>query len=855
MYQTKEIIGKVDSLRSIIVKQDGKFDLRTNYSVKTTSENIGELLDYDSRLETMYTTMSLRQPGWLHLSEYLLPNWYKVRPQNWAKETILEDGEHWAVGLLFPKRDEEKQYNFISANYTMETVDGEIEQFITDTISYNSGIKLISDTCSNGLSNTKSTFLTTTLIFGESMPSNTITLFGIYTSDRTTYLELGVNSSGFMIANVIYNGSSDIQWVSTNNTYKFNPNTTYEIQFGYINNAYLLRINSSDNVKFIGNYNVSGDIHFEIGSFECVDGDISFTVNNLTFNDGGSVTWTPMFENMKHNYETFGNPILSDGVISGFSTSNYIKTDVNALDFSIKPWVLNTKFTTGNNVNTQQIIFEGESGYYDSLRIQIYQGYMYNGYNVSGSWVFMQNASPALQPNTTYWYRVEVLDGIINFYTSLDGIDYELSLTKNISSYPTEKKYIIGNGETSPFLGTLDLNETKITRNGEILWQPFTQPYSEYKDSYKIYNIEPMISLETKSSIYGSPKIENGVVSDFSANNYLTLPSDISQIPMEIYISFSTGTDISSMQNILHKGGFLEVFVIGSRLKMWSSNTGEVEIATVTTETKYWLKINIELSSQTYFVGNSGHNNYTIEKVVNDGGITLGTTVMKFGGHNDNTGNYWRGSIDFNDTYMIVNNDIHWTPFDDVEVSYDVYGLCTKDFVYTGSPMTMNAYRIIYNDDSEETLLGVNEPNDDDIKNVTLVKSDIIIGEENDWIWRYNSDLERFVSVNGVQLKLNIYPSTATVSVISENDIQDNGNNTYLMKTGSEVTISVSNEYYDSYNSTITVNEDMIYDITLNPTVGTIDINDYNYTMNDDTLILTDYNGDDGNIVIPKIEE
>lgn len=851
----RQIRSVGNGIKNVIIKKDGMFDKHINIRNNTNSITIGNDKPYDSRISTMYTTMGLEQPGWLMISDYLLPDWSRIRPQNWFDNNILLDGKYYAEGLLFPKRNEIVYHAFLNSNFSLMTNNGEIDVFYQDMLPYNSGIKLVSNPCTNGMVNSKSTFITTTLTFGETYPSNNITLFGIYTSDNSSYLELGITPSGFITSTVIYNGSSNINWTSTNSTYKFNLNTTYEVQFGYINGAYLLRINGSDNAKFSRNYTINGDIYFAIGSTDCIDGDVYFSMNNLAFHDAGNIVWQPQIENFKRNYETFGSPMLQDGLMSGFSSSSYIMTDSSAMDFTKRPWILETKFTTSSDISTQQIMFEGESGYGDALRIQIYQGYVYPGYNVNSSWIFMENASPALQPNTTYWYRVEILDGVINFYTSLDGIDYDLSLTKQISSYPSPKKYKIGCGESVAFLGTIDLNETKIIQSGEILWKPFTESYSEYRDTYKLYTTEEELSIEKSMSVSGTLNIDNGVVSGFTQTNYLTLPSNIANIPMDLYISFITSSDISSMQNILHKTGFLEVYVRAGNLTMWSSQTGEVVITTVQQNTKYWLSIHIEQSRQVYRIRSEHDYSNEIEKVVNHSNIEIGTTLMKFGGHIANTGNYWRGFIDFNETYMMVDNQLYWSPMVTVETSYDVKGLCTEDFVYAGQPMTLNAYRIIYNDDTEETLLGENTPSGENIKDVIIVKSGITVGSKNDFTWTYDSKTERFVTNNGVKLTLNVYPSVSIVNVSADEQIQQFGNNVYLMNEGTEVTVSVENEYYYPFEQTFVVNEDMEYDITLHPLPTTMDVNNFTYSINNDKIILTEYTGNDSDIVITATEE
>lgn len=833
-----------NGIKNIIVKRDGYFDKRINI-LNNNSFIVGCDKPYDSRFKTQYIPMGVEHPGYVQISDFVHPDWSRVRPAEWAKSVVDVAGKSYAEGILYPKRNdviEPYEYNFI-----LEDMNGEIKQYIPDEIHFSEGIKLKVLDVASGFSNSLSTFITTTLIIGDRYPTSILPLFGLYSNDGNDYVELGMTETGYMKCN-----SRDVNWIGSNNTYKFNLNTTYEIQFGYINGAYLLRLNGSDNAKFSRTYNNNSGMYFTIGTQEQIDCDVRYSFSNTNFIVGDTSVWHPSKElKYKKHFNIVGTPNIENGILSNLSTSNYIISDINALDMSVLPYELNFKFTTGNNVNAQQIMFEGENGFNDGLRMQIYQNHIRASLNVGGSWIKNDPGYVTIQPNTTYWYKVLVTESQYVCTISTDGIEYVSDMIFNTTSCPSPKKYIIGNGETSPMLGTIDLNETYILRNGKMYWKPLSEMETEYINSYKIYTVGEKISVQETANINGNIHIENGIASNFANNNYISLPSEIFRIPMEMYFSFTTGSDVSSMQNVFHKNGFEEVFVNGGNLKMWSSSTSEVVITSVSPNTKYWLKIVVNQQNQVYYVSTTGHNDYSVERTINDTGISVGTTVMKLGGHNNNTSNYWRGSIDFNHTYMMMNGNIIWTPFVETEIPSDVYGLCTKDFVYTGQPMLLNAYKITYIDDTFEILLGENEPNDIDIKSVELIKSNISIGQKNDFVFEYDKENERFAS-SGSRLEIVTQPTNATVVFESDGYMNINGNICDTSKNAT-VNVTVSSEYYKTKTQEIVVSEDMVVNIQLEPNDGYIDVYGFETTLTDGNLILSTYSGNKADVVLPNI--
>lgn len=850
---------KVDGIRgsykNIYIKDNACFDNVVGICFDDSEDVLTPNISYNSNLEVEYKQSNGLNPGIVNISDYIKQDLSKVRPINWAKKCSVYNSRVWADGILFPKREDEVIHNYNTYNFTMTDSDGDIESFIEDEIPFRSGIEMKTNSCGTGFSSSKTTFISTTLIFGDSYPSSNTKLIQMHNGDKSYYLDIGVTPSGFMTSKIVSDNNVNTDWTGANTRYKFELNTIYNIEFGYINGAYLLRLNGSDNAKFSRQLSADGPVYFTVGSTSCNDGDIRYTFSSSSVSENGAITWQPeIIDTKKHNYIINGNPILDDDIMSGFTTDSYITTDINAMDFSVLPWVLETKITTSGDINTQQIIFEGVNGYNDALRIQIYQGHLRPAYNVAGIWVFNEPTSQTISANTTYWVKVIVNENTCKTLISIDGLVYTEIGSKEISTYPSPKKYVIGVGETCPFLGSIDLGQTSITQNGKLLWSPFTESHAEIVETYKAYTVEEKFALTTMSTINGSLNINpNGVVSGFSSSSYITLPSNLFTMPMEMYVKFTTGDNISTMQNLFHKNDFMEVFVTGNTLKMWSSQTGEVVITSVSPNTTYWLKVIIDQPAQIYYVSTEGFYNYNIEKTVNHTNIAIGTTAMKFGGHNSGS-NQWRGTIDFSQTKLVANGETIWRPYTSIETSHDVYGLCVKDFTFNGGDTVLNAYEFVYTDGTKEILLGTTFPEmEEGISSISCIREGILVGQNDVYTWTYDREQERFILNNTYIVKFNVKPSGATISIESSIESVVETNDGYLVPKGAEITYTVSKDYYETKTYSTTVNENMTIDVELNINEGYLDADDYNITISDDKLILERYTGNDTDVIIPNI--
>lgn len=192
-------------------------------------------------------------------------------------------------------------------------------------------------------------------------------------------------------------------------------------------------------------------------------------------------------------YTVVGSPTILDGVVSGFSGSNYLSLPAT-LDISQNfEWVF---CITTDDLSTEQRIFAYNTGTINSVYIQ----------NKYLKWWITGDSSNILStddlnPNTRYFIKCSNVNGLYSLSYSTDGITYtglrtkELSLSTTVSSY-----YDIGVNHTSyysPFLGSIDLNETYIKVNGELWFGMETIPNNtataemllaagEYKDTQEV---------------------------------------------------------------------------------------------------------------------------------------------------------------------------------------------------------------------------------------------------------------------------------------------------------------------------------------------------------------------------------
>lgn len=193
------------------------------------------------------------------------------------------------------------------------------------------------------------------------------------------------------------------------------------------------------------------------------------------------------------SYEVVGSPTISvDGVASGFSGSNYIKT-LNQTINTYSTFKICGKFHTPvSDLTTYNplIYYSTTNGSTIFIRIQdnnnkIYIAFGNDGYNIEqGS----TSIDPALSLNTNYYYEF-LYDGTsYKFNISTDGINFTTIYSKVSNEKIIIPIIILGRMNNSRYFeGSIDLNSFKIYVDGNLVYQPCLKiPYTQSKTGSKI---------------------------------------------------------------------------------------------------------------------------------------------------------------------------------------------------------------------------------------------------------------------------------------------------------------------------------------------------------------------------------
>ena len=181
---------------------------------------------------------------------------------------------------------------------------------------------------------------------------------------------------------------------------------------------------------------------------------------------------------MKINVTEKGSLKIYKGLVSGFSSSNYLEVTPSFNVSSAKNWEMVYKITTGSNVTTGQTIcgHTGSSNY-DPVAITTNTSKHFALTLASSSSSNFLNAvsgTYTMLPNTTYWLKV-TFDGskyVLSY--SLDGINFTEDVVKESTKVPYTSNLVLGRQQGSdsefPFLGTIDLKDCYIKIDDEIWW-------------------------------------------------------------------------------------------------------------------------------------------------------------------------------------------------------------------------------------------------------------------------------------------------------------------------------------------------------------------------------------------------
>lgn len=195
------------------------------------------------------------------------------------------------------------------------------------------------------------------------------------------------------------------------------------------------------------------------------------------------------------NVEIFGSPTINNGVVSGFSGSNYLKTFPG--QFTVESefadtWEMVFKVKYTSDSNYQNIWCQG-TAYSSKFFIKETGKIALDISNSSTSVnVVSITGTTTLTNNTIYYFKAEFTGSAYKIYRSSNGTSWTQEASANSSTKMTDrgKNAIganIGDGTNyKQFKGQIDLTKSYIKANGKIWWSG-TLPVAATSSDYDYY--------------------------------------------------------------------------------------------------------------------------------------------------------------------------------------------------------------------------------------------------------------------------------------------------------------------------------------------------------------------------------
>lgn len=365
------------------------------------------------------------------------------------------------------------------------------------------------------------------------------------------------------------------------------------------------------------------------------------------------------------NYTIVGSPTIVDGVASGFSGSDLLRTTKNPLSCPNEGKIA-FHYTRQSSMN--QILIVCISGSYFPFRIRLIDR------TIQFSWM-TDSATQATNLDGTY--NITEGDYYITFnfsnsiwtvklYNSANELLETLTSDQTSVYWPSNISVLnIGSySATSYWQGSIYLNNTYIKVNG----QPW---FGVCPVEVKKHQLRGPVGY----TVVGSPTIVDGVVSGFSSSGYVQLTDGnhptIAGAKYELFIKFTTPATVArngicGSSYSYAQGG---VWIDGAK-KLVSNVTTNVATrnfyfssSALTGSTTYYAHLILDSINNDYrALLSTDKTNWTTTYLTLGEGETISpqplTSVFRFGYNWDSSGGKFDGSIDLNETYIKVNGKL-----------------------------------------------------------------------------------------------------------------------------------------------------------------------------------------------------
>lgn len=431
------------------------------------------------------------------------------------------------------------------------------------------------------------------------------------------------------------------------------------------------------------------------------------------------------------NFTKVGNvQVNKDGIVSGFSSSNYLTTDGLTLNNSVE-FVF--KFTTGTDITSFQNIFAS----YPLTEMYIENGDLKIWSETTSSAI----SCGSVLENFTYYGKVVIENGVATLSYSTDGVTYtgdvSISDTENASNYTNIGFGVSGILERY-FRGSIDLSESYIKINNEIWWQPtFSKLISNYV-------------------VIGELKIYNGITQQpFTSTNYVnTIPQSFTQVSptassWEWVFKIEQYVTSNQIQCLYSQGRVYETMLsvnASNKLNLVINNTANstnvVAMAgstTLVSGNSYWIKARFTGSSYQLLLSTDGKT-WGSEALVSSTTKLVATSNenwhIGYNYHSNSSYHYLlQSKLNLHESYIKVNEEYWWRGIK-IDSNTFIPGILDSSYLDTGDQVTLNLYDVETN---KRTLI-LNTNRDVTVQNKQYVEYNGEITIPAHKTWNYQAD-------------------------------------------------------------------------------------------------------------------
>jgi len=202
------------------------------------------------------------------------------------------------------------------------------------------------------------------------------------------------------------------------------------------------------------------------------------------------------------NVSLVGSVVDKNGVLSGFSTSNYATVPVALNPASGDAWEFVIEVTTGTNITSDQGVFTPIGSGNGAINLWCKSGFDFKVCDSASTEIAsLPMLASATVANTTYKLKLTYspTDGYKAYYKTSSDADFILGASNAATTViNTNVTHQFGTARTvdRPFYGTINLNETYFNINGERHWSG-----AELATIYRKSNRHAFYDISEKSKI------------------------------------------------------------------------------------------------------------------------------------------------------------------------------------------------------------------------------------------------------------------------------------------------------------------------------------------------------------------